>query len=74
MVKRVKEISAEVFPSAAHSDRTIERKRKYTKAISHSGARNTSLYLNVFSSIGITVSDIEGVKFRYGTYTKFDRP
>jgi hypothetical protein len=73
-VNRVKVISAEVFPSAAQSDRTIERKRKYTKVMSQSGARNTSLYLNLFSSIGITVSDIEGVKFRHGTYSKYDRP
>jgi hypothetical protein len=43
MVRIAKVISAGVFPRAAHMDKTIERKRKYTKAISHSGARITSL-------------------------------
>jgi hypothetical protein len=38
-----KVISAGVFPRAAHTDKTKERNKKYTKATSHSGARITSL-------------------------------
>ena len=61
-------MSAGVFPRAAQIDKTIDRNKKYTKAISQSGARITSLNLT-----GITVSDIQGVKFRHGTYSKYDR-
>jgi len=45
MVSSPKVMSAGVFPRAAHIDKTMERKRKYTKAISHSGACITSLNL-----------------------------
>jgi hypothetical protein len=45
MVRRPKVMNAGVFPRAAQIDKTIERKRKYTKATSHSGARITSLNL-----------------------------
>jgi hypothetical protein len=57
-----KVIIAGVFPSAAQIDKTIDKKRKYTKAMSHSGGCITSLY-----RMGITVSDIQGVKFRHGS-------
>jgi hypothetical protein len=57
-----------VFPNPAQTDKTMERKRKYTKAISHSGARITSVY-----RMGITVSDIEGVKFRHGSNSQHHR-
>jgi hypothetical protein len=45
--------TAGVFPRAAQIDITKERIKKYTKAISHSGARITSLYLTPFSGMGL---------------------
>ena len=68
MVNRMSEINAGVFPRAAQIEITKERKRKYTKAMSQDGGRTTSLYCT-----GITVSDIEGVKFRHGKNSKYDR-
>jgi hypothetical protein len=44
---------AGAFPRAAHIDITKERTKKYTNAISHSGARMTSLYLTLFSGMGL---------------------
>lgn len=52
-VKRIKLSKAGVFPRAAQIDSTKERNRKYTKAISHSGARITSLYLTPLSGMGL---------------------
>jgi hypothetical protein len=52
-VRSMKLSNAGVFPRAAQIDRTKERKRKYTKAMSQSGARITSLYLTPFSGMGL---------------------